>query len=83
MIYQVGHKVRDNTSSMLQDVRAGRSTEIRDFNGWLVEMAAFLDPELDVTCHGKLVELVEAGRTLDVDQLGDYFSCSGTDTRNS
>ncbi|KAJ4133659.1 2-dehydropantoate 2-reductase (Ketopantoate reductase) (KPA reductase) (KPR) [Fusarium equiseti] len=83
MIYQVGHKVRDNTSSMLQDVRAGRSTEIRDFNGWLVEMAAFLDPELDVTCHGKLVELVEAGRTLDVDQLGDYFSCSRTDTRNS
>ncbi|KAL4725559.1 2-dehydropantoate 2-reductase (Ketopantoate reductase) (KPA reductase) (KPR) [Fusarium chlamydosporum] len=65
MIYQVGHKVRDNTSSMLQDVRAGRSTEIRDFNGWLVEMATFLDPELNVTCHGTLIELVEAGRTLD------------------
>ncbi|QPC77020.1 hypothetical protein HYE68_007772 [Fusarium pseudograminearum] len=83
MIYQVGHKVRDNTSSMLQDVRAGRSTEIRDFNGWLVEMAAFLDPELDVTCHGTLVELVEAGRTLDVDQLGSHFSCSVTDTGKS
>jgi 2-dehydropantoate 2-reductase len=73
MIYQVGHKVRDNTSSMLQDVRAGRSTE----------MAAFLVPELDVTCHATLVELVEAGRTLDVDQLGNYFSCSVTDTGKS
>ncbi|KAJ4260671.1 2-dehydropantoate 2-reductase (Ketopantoate reductase) (KPA reductase) (KPR) [Fusarium torreyae] len=80
MMYRVGHKVGENTSSMLQDVRAGRSTEIRDFNGWLVEMAAFLDPELDVTGHSILVELVEAGRTLDVDQLGNCFNCSGTDT---
>ncbi|KAF5978034.1 2-dehydropantoate 2-reductase [Fusarium bulbicola] len=79
MIYRVGHKVRENTSSMLQDVRAGRSTEIRDFNGWLVEMAAFLDPGLDVTGHGTLVELVEAGITLDVDQLGSCFNGSGTD----
>ncbi|RGP77854.1 2-dehydropantoate 2-reductase [Fusarium longipes] len=83
MIYEVGHKVRDNTSSMLQDVRAGRSTEIRDFNGWLVEMAAFLDPELDVTCHDTLVALVEAGRTLDVDQLGSHFSLSSTGARKS
>ncbi|KAK2681695.1 Ketopantoate reductase, C-terminal domain [Fusarium oxysporum f. sp. vasinfectum] len=79
MIYRVGHKVGENTSSMLQDVRAGRSTEIRDFNGWLVEMAAFLDPGLEVTGHGTLVELVEAGRTLDVDQLGSCFNGSGTD----
>lgn len=81
MIYQVGHKVGENTSSMLQDVRAGRSTEIRDFNGWLVEMAAFLDPELEVTGHGILIELVEDGRNLDVDQLGRCFNCSGTDAR--
>jgi 2-dehydropantoate 2-reductase len=81
MIYQVGHKVGENTSSMLQDVRAGRSTEIRDFNGWLVEMAGFLDPELEVTGHGILIELVEDGRNLDVDQLGRCFNCPGTDAR--
>lgn len=73
MIYHVGHKVRENTSSMLQDVRASRSTEIRDFNGWLVETAALLDPSLDTTGHCKLIDLVEAGKTLHVDQLGTHF----------
>ncbi|KAH7144570.1 ketopantoate reductase PanE/ApbA C terminal-domain-containing protein [Dactylonectria estremocensis] len=77
MVYRVGDKVRENTSSMLQDVRAGRSTEIRDFNGWLVEIAAFLDPSLGLTGHGALVELVEAGKTLRVDQLGSHFDKSG------
>lgn len=73
MVYHVGHKVRENTSSMLQDVRASRSTEIRDFNGWLAETAAFLDPSLDITGHGALIDLVEAGKTLSVDQLGTHF----------
>ncbi|KAF7546089.1 hypothetical protein G7Z17_g8680 [Cylindrodendrum hubeiense] len=77
MVYQVGRKVGENTSSMLQDVRAGRSTEIRDFNGWLVETAAFLDPSLDVAGHGTLVELVEAGTTLRVDQLAGHFDNGG------
>lgn len=77
MVYRVGHKVRENTSSMLQDFRTGRSTEIRDFNGWLVETAAFLDPSLDLAGHGTLVDLVEAGRTLRVDQLGSHFDKCG------
>ncbi|KAK7431814.1 2-dehydropantoate 2-reductase (Ketopantoate reductase) (KPA reductase) (KPR) [Neonectria magnoliae] len=77
MVYRVGHKVRNNTSSMLQDVRTGRSTEIRDFNGWLVETAGFLDPGLDVTGHRRLVALVEAGRTLQVDQLASHFDNCG------
>lgn len=61
---------------MLQDVRTGRSTEIRDFNGWIVETAAFLDKDLDVTGHQTMVDLVEAGATLDKDQLGSYFNSS-------
>ncbi|KAF5021555.1 hypothetical protein F66182_6412 [Fusarium sp. NRRL 66182] len=79
MVYQVGDRVKENTSSMLQDVRAGRSTEIRDFNGWLVETAAFLDPGLDLTGQELMVDLVEAGSTLDVDQLADLFNNSGAD----
>ncbi|KAI0480272.1 ketopantoate reductase PanE/ApbA C terminal-domain-containing protein [Xylariaceae sp. FL0804] len=39
MVLDVGVKVADNTSSMLQDIRAGKQTEIGDFNGWLVETA--------------------------------------------
>ncbi|KAK7918007.1 hypothetical protein PG985_009881 [Apiospora marii] len=56
--------VRENTSSMLQDVRAGRTTEIRAFNGWLVETAALLDPNLRLLTHENLIVLVEAGTRL-------------------
>ncbi|CCF42569.1 ketoisovalerate reductase, partial [Colletotrichum higginsianum] len=57
MLYDVGFKVRDNTSSMLQDVRAGKQTEINEFNGWLVETAGYLDDNLDITHHQILVDL--------------------------
>ncbi|RSL50552.1 hypothetical protein CEP53_008751 [Fusarium sp. AF-6] len=84
MVYRVGHKVKDNISSMLQDVRSGRSTEIRDFNGWLVETAAFLDGSLDVAGHAAMVDLVEeeeGGQTLDVDRLGARLNGSGAGAR--
>ncbi|KAG5957180.1 hypothetical protein E4U58_006240 [Claviceps cyperi] len=58
-LYALGHKVADNRSSMLQDVEAGKTTEIRDINGWIVDMAAFLDTSLDVTLHRHLIALVE------------------------
>ncbi|KAK8108471.1 2-dehydropantoate 2-reductase [Apiospora sp. TS-2023a] len=64
MMLDVGFKVRDNTSSMLQDVRAGRTTEIRAFNGWLVETAALLDPNLRLLTHENLIVSIEAGTRL-------------------
>ncbi|KAL6695084.1 ketopantoate reductase PanE/ApbA C terminal domain-containing protein [Trichoderma pleuroticola] len=77
MLYKIGHIVRDNTSSMLQDARAGKPTEIRDFNGWLVETADFLGTnssgqqrDLDVSCHQALIALVESGAVLDEAELG-------------
>ncbi|CRJ91620.1 hypothetical protein BN1708_009355 [Verticillium longisporum] len=73
MLLVVGHKVRDNTSSMLQDVRAGRQTEIQDFNGWLVDMAAFLDPGLDTSNHELLIELVENGVDVDETSIESHF----------
>lgn len=71
MLWGVGYKVKENTSSMLQDVRAGKKTEIRDFNGWIVDMAHFLDPNLDVSSHEKLIDLVEDAKVLDPAQLGE------------
>ena len=73
MLHQVGEKVKENRSSMFQDVVAGKPTEIREFNGWLVETANFLDPNLDVTSHKTLIELVEAGVVLEASELGRYF----------
>lgn len=75
MLWAVGRKVADNTSSMLQDVRAGKTTEVREFNGWIVDTARFLEGEgagsrLDVSAHQALIHLVESGQTLDADGLG-------------
>lgn len=68
-LYTYGIKVGENRSSMLQDVAAGKPTEIRDFNGWIVDMAAFLDSGLDVSTHRALVELVEGNSILDKTEL--------------
>ncbi|KAG5932351.1 hypothetical protein E4U53_001377 [Claviceps sorghi] len=70
-LYALGEKVGENRSSMLQDVEAGRMTEIRDINGWIVDMAAFLDldPSLDVTVHRGLIDLVERSEVLDKGEL--------------
>ncbi|KAK1536691.1 uncharacterized protein CCOS01_02011 [Colletotrichum costaricense] len=77
MLYSVGHKVRENTSSMLQDVRAGKPTEVNEFNGWLVEMAAYLECGINVVHHKNLVDLVENGTVLNEESLGQHFSNLG------
>ncbi|OAA61909.1 Ketopantoate reductase ApbA/PanE [Niveomyces insectorum RCEF 264] len=81
MVYRVGAVVKDNTSSMLQDVRAGKPTEVREFNGWIVDTAAYVESlgtangkPLDVRAHQTLIDLVEAGAILQKEQLQPYFS---------
>lgn len=68
-LYAFGRKISEHRSSMLQDAEAGRETEIRDFNGWVVDMADFLGTGLDVSVHRGLIELVERGETLDKEKL--------------
>ncbi|KAG6005762.1 hypothetical protein E4U21_007713 [Claviceps maximensis] len=68
-LYAFGKKVGENRSSMLQDVEAGKSTEIRDFNGWIADMATFLDTRLDVTAHRGLVDLIENHEILGKEEL--------------
>jgi len=48
----------ENTCSMLQDLRAGRKTEVQEINGWVVEKAAELG--LDCKVNRELVEKVKA-----------------------
>ncbi|KAH8668506.1 ketopantoate reductase PanE/ApbA C terminal-domain-containing protein [Xylariales sp. PMI_506] len=74
MVYDVGHKVRENTSSMLQDIRAGKKTEIRDFNGWLVDSAKLLDLNLRLSTHERLISLVEDSATVSRSELGPLFN---------
>ncbi|KAI9147968.1 2-dehydropantoate 2-reductase [Paramyrothecium foliicola] len=69
MLHQVGIAVKDNKSSMLQDAEAGRVTEIQDFNGWFTDMAAFLNADLDVSTHHKLIQLVDSQAILSPEEL--------------
>ncbi|OAA38383.1 ketoisovalerate reductase [Metarhizium rileyi] len=73
-LYTFGRQVAENRSSMLQDVEAGKPTEIRDFNGWLVDMATFLDRRLDVSSHRTLIKLVESSLVLDRAELAKHIT---------
>lgn len=71
MLQRVGEKVKDNRSSMCQDVMAGKQTEVREFNGSLVQMAEYLG--LEAPNHKKLCELVEGGVIGETSLLEAYF----------
>lgn len=73
-VHEVGFKVRENTSSMLQDVQAGKQTEIRSFNGWLIDTARLVDGDIVLDAHERLVHLVEGGSKLSKRELADAFS---------
>ncbi|KAI1375861.1 6-phosphogluconate dehydrogenase C-terminal domain-like protein [Hypoxylon crocopeplum] len=73
MLYGVAAKVGENTSSMLQDMRAGKKTEVEDFNGWLVETAKFLGDDRGLPGHEMMVSLVEYGKMLTPSDLVGIF----------
>ncbi|KAJ3549348.1 hypothetical protein NM208_g543 [Fusarium decemcellulare] len=68
-LYTFGLKISEHRSSMLQDAEAGRKTEVRDFNGWFVDMAHFLGTGLDVSIHRDLIGLIERCEILDKEEL--------------
>jgi len=69
MVLGVGEKVAENTSSMAQDMRAGKETEIDDMNGWLVDTARVLDKGPRLPTHEKLIKLVKARVELTREEL--------------
>ena len=56
IVFDVIRSTAANRSSMLQDVAAGRPTEIEYITGWLVEQASNLG--VDVPNNARLLEAV-------------------------
>ncbi|CEI39866.1 hypothetical protein FVEN_g2144 [Fusarium venenatum] len=73
-LFVFGRKISEHRSSMLQDIEAGRKTEIRDFNGWIIDMARFLNTGLDVSIHSGLITLIERKEVFIKDELANRLS---------
>ena len=62
---------RENRSSMLQDVEAGRETEVRWISGWVVEKGKELGVECKV--NARVVELIGRGFPKEEEDLERLF----------
>lgn len=75
VVLDVADKTGKNTSSMLQDVRAQKETEIEYINGYVVKRGR----ELGVDCehNEKLVEMVKTGKRIGLDEIREHFAVLG------
>jgi 2-dehydropantoate 2-reductase len=75
VVLDIADKTAQNTSSMLQDVRAGKETEIDYINGYIVKRGE----ELGIDCehNEKLVEMVKEGAVINAADAGKYFPGPG------
>jgi 2-dehydropantoate 2-reductase len=69
LVVGVANKTRDNVSSMLADVRAGRQTEIDYINGWIVQRGE----ELGVRClmNYMLMQMVKGKAGMIAKEVGE------------
>lgn len=70
-ISDVAAKTAQNSSSMRQDMRAGRRTEIDYINGYVIARGSEMD--LGCSTNRKLVELIHDRRRISVDQIPEFF----------
>jgi 2-dehydropantoate 2-reductase len=63
LVDRTAEKTAKNQSSMLQDVRAGRKTEVDYINGAIVKMGNQFG--VDTTAHERVIELLKAGKFLE------------------
>jgi 2-dehydropantoate 2-reductase len=70
-VLDVAAKTAGNTSSMLQDVRGGRETEIEYINGWLVRKGK--DRGVDCEWNERVVNMVKTGRKLAVEDVESWL----------
>jgi len=71
IVLDVAEKTAKNTSSMLQDVRAGRATEIDYINGYIVKRGK--EQGVDCEINEKLVRLVKEGKVIGAEDIKSEF----------
>ena len=71
LVRSVAMKTGNNISSMLQDVRAGRKTEIDYINGYIVARGA--DLGIDCIHNRTLVQMVKDKRVISESQISAFF----------
>ena len=70
-VVEAAEKTAENTSSMLQDFRAGRETEIDYINGYIVERAKGAGVECET--HKAVVGMVKSRTQISVDDAEEYL----------
>lgn len=70
-VLEAADKTAKNTSSMLQDVRAGRETEIDYINGYILKRATALG--IDCEIHETVIRMVKEGSVIAVEDAEQYF----------
>lgn len=75
IVLDVAEKTAKNTSSMLQDVRAGRPTEIDYINGYIVKKGK--EQGIECKTNEKLIQLVKEGKVVGVQDVKSEFEPEG------
>ncbi|KAE9369414.1 2-dehydropantoate 2-reductase [Stipitochalara longipes BDJ] len=71
IVLDVAEKTAKNTSSMLQDVRAGRPTEIDYINGYIVKRGK--EQGVDCEMNDKVIRLVKEGKVIGANDTKSEF----------
>jgi len=71
VVLDVAAKTAANTSSMLQDVRAGRPTEIDYINGHIVQRG--WEAGVDCRNNEELVKMVKEGMVIGIEEIQEHF----------
>jgi 2-dehydropantoate 2-reductase len=75
IVLDVAEKTAKNTSSMLQDVRAGRPTEIDYINGYIVRKGK--EQGIECKTNEKLIQLVKEGKVVGAQDIKSRFEPDG------
>jgi len=79
MVIDVATRTGANTSSMLQDFRANRGTEIDYINGYIVRKGVQVG--VDTGANARIAKLVKEGRQVSLEEIMEIFPTSRSSDR--